>query len=421
MKPKMIAVPAILFTMAFAVALCLSGLARAETRLTENAFEDAFPAMGGNYLVWQGKADGDWEIFVYDLAAAVSPVRITNNNYGDFSPQTDGNYVAWVGYKPTPNLPAGLLPHGGEIFLYDLTAGYWIQITDDTNQDEPPQIANGRVVWISHEVADSVGPGDIFAYDTRNPGVISQITVNAGDIGTPNLTDDEVAWIEPDPLDPRKNLIYVYNFNTNMTSQVPEYTWNDPQTDGSVTVGARHDGNDREIFVGDRSLGREEQVTNNGIEDRDPRIRGKNIAWVGGEGPDSEIYITVYDPVSLITADISVHPKNLNLASQGQWITVHIELPSGYDVAEIDITTIRLEGIIPAETEPAVIGDYDEDGALDLMVKFDRQNLISLLEPGDSKLRVEGKLADGTMFAGTDTITVGIDAARARNKGKGKK
>jgi hypothetical protein len=33
-----------------------------------------------------------------------------------------------------------------------------------------------------------------------------------------------------------------------------------------------------------------------------------------------------------------------------------------------------LEGTIPAEDHPTEIGDYDDDGITDLMIKFDRAN-----------------------------------------------
>ena len=68
-----------------------------------------------------------------------------------------------------------------------------------------------------------------------------------------------------------------------------------------------------------------------------------------------------------------------------------------------------LNDCICAETSPIEIGDYDNDGITDLMVKFDRQILIDYLKDqgwGDGdmvELTVTGE-ATGTRFEGFDTI-----------------
>ncbi len=58
----------------------------------------------------------------------------------------------------------------------------------------------------------------------------------------------------------------------------------------------------------------------------------------------------------------------------------------------------------------SVIGDYDDDGIADLMVKFDRQALIGYLKTegvADARvtLATTGQ-ANGTSFEATDTIII---------------
>ncbi len=111
-------------------------------------------------------------------------------------------------------------------------------------------------------------------------------------------------------------------------------------------------------------------------------------------------------PSTSITSTIDFDPNTLNQKSNGTWVTVYIELPSGYDVTNIDVSSIRLEGSIPAETWPYSIGDYDHDGIKDLMVKFRRSDVINILPNGDSvRVHVTGK-AGTTTFEGVDTIRV---------------
>jgi len=112
-------------------------------------------------------------------------------------------------------------------------------------------------------------------------------------------------------------------------------------------------------------------------------------------------------PVSaLISATIDVEPDTLNAKSSGRWITCYVELPEGYDVSDIDIFTIMLEHTIPLDSgAPTEIGDYDEDGIPDLMVKFDKASIIELLDTGEVTLTITGEV-DGTPFEGSDTIRV---------------
>ncbi len=120
--------------------------------------------------------------------------------------------------------------------------------------------------------------------------------------------------------------------------------------------------------------------------------------------PDQVLPLTI-----TLLASIDFDPDTLNLKSKGKWVTAYIELPEGYDVNQIDVSSILLNDMFPAIDKPTEIGDYDDDGITDLMVKFDRQLLIEYLkvqEYGDGdmvELTVTGEAA-GTRFEGFDTI-----------------
>ena len=121
---------------------------------------------------------------------------------------------------------------------------------------------------------------------------------------------------------------------------------------------------------------------------------------------------------SVINATVDINPKALNLRSRGKWITAYIELPEGYNIQDINASTIMLNDTVSAELKPITIGDHDEDGTLDLMVKFDRATVISYILANVNKtelfeerfmrvaLTITGYLKDGTLFQGTTTIRV---------------
>ncbi|MBU1628451.1 hypothetical protein KKB18_13865, partial [bacterium] len=107
-----------------------------------------------------------------------------------------------------------------------------------------------------------------------------------------------------------------------------------------------------------------------------------------------------------MSAEIEIDPGVFNLKSKGNFITCYIEMNDEYDANDIDQTidiTLDYNGnTFIAKTSPREIGDYDNDGILDLMVKFDRQALYTLLTAGTYiDLTIKGTLTDGTNFEGT--------------------
>ena len=64
-------------------------------QVTDNSYEDSLPQIKSDYVVWQGKVDGDWEVFFCSIHTPEAPVQITEDDYDDTSPQTDGDDVVW--------------------------------------------------------------------------------------------------------------------------------------------------------------------------------------------------------------------------------------------------------------------------------------------------------------------------------------
>ena len=108
----------------------------------------------------------------------------------------------------------------------------------------------------------------------------------------------------------------------------------------------------------------------------------------------------------MIEATVDFKPDVLNLKSKGKLVTVYIEFPEGYNIEDIDVSTVLLTsdyGNVQAESHPTEVGDYDKDGIPDLMVKFSRSAVQATLSLGSQTITVAG---DGSWFSfqGTDTI-----------------
>ena len=107
-----------------------------------------------------------------------------------------------------------------------------------------------------------------------------------------------------------------------------------------------------------------------------------------------------------VAVDIEIEPKVLNSRSRGRWITCYIELGEGLDPGSIDVATVILNDSIPAELHPTGVGDHDDDGITDRMVKFPRSRVMAVLAGfGDIEVRVSGEIS-GLLFVGADTVRV---------------
>ena len=119
-----------------------------------------------------------------------------------------------------------------------------------------------------------------------------------------------------------------------------------------------------------------------------------------------------------IAATVDYCPDVLNVTSRGRWVTCYIELPEGYSAEDIDIGAVALTAVNGELIDPPLcregpteIGDYDEDGIADLMVKFRRADLIGILgetiePPADVELTVSGELTNDIPFEGSGMIHI---------------
>jgi beta propeller repeat protein len=276
-------------------ALCMSISVQAETeiiRITANGYEDILPAVHGNTIVWQGRYNGEREIFLYDIAAAQT-LQITDNDYPDIAPQTDGRYVVWLGMNNT----------GGNIFYYDTNSNSVLinQVpevpeTDNVIIKSPPRIADGRIVWAAQVMADSVLPGEIELYDIET-GTSTTISAPADpdnnlDDHTPVIDSTKVVWVQIGS-DNIESTVFVHDLTSDETYPAPDNfaTVQSPTQDGNLSITTKFDGQDKEIFLRHQRLRKNMQITDNGVDEKQPKIPGNHLVWVSGRGVGQEIYL----------------------------------------------------------------------------------------------------------------------------------
>jgi hypothetical protein len=112
-----------------------------------------------------------------------------------------------------------------------------------------------------------------------------------------------------------------------------------------------------------------------------------------------------YTVTVAIAAQAKIDPQTLNLRSKGKWVTAFIKLPAGMNAKNINRASLLLNGVIPAAAKPWAVSDPDGDGVKEqLMVKFDRMALQSMLIAGSNLVTIAGNLTDGSSFLATATV-----------------
>ena len=91
---------------------------------------------------------------------------------------------------------------------------------------------------------------------------------------------------------------------------------------------------------------------------------------------------------------VQVSPQTLILRSEGEWVTVHTNIPLG----QVDRETVSLNGVSAARTKADARGN--------LVAKFTQTDIEAIVEPPEATLVLTGLKTDGTPFWGSDTIRV---------------
>ncbi len=127
--------------------------------------------------------------------------------------------------------------------------------------------------------------------------------------------------------------------------------------------------------------------------------------------------------VPVLSADVTIHPHTLNLASKGRWVNARIELPEPHDAREIDMSSILLNDKVLAAEDPrsnravdATDAENDEGNSKKSMsgkgrkksvtVQFSRRAVAEILPEGEAaEVKVSGWVGDW-YFEGVDRIRV---------------
>jgi hypothetical protein len=107
-------------------------------------------------------------------------------------------------------------------------------------------------------------------------------------------------------------------------------------------------------------------------------------------------------------ATVELQPTVFSLGSRGGPVTAVIRADAGsFSVFDIVLSSIRINGTVPADTTSANWGDPNGSGVPTLRIRFDRNALLPMLQLGVNRIEVSGSLKTGEIFRGFVDVSAG--------------
>jgi beta propeller repeat protein len=299
--------------------------APAAIRITDDPATQRRPAISGDRIVWQDYRNGNWDIYLHDLATG-SEIRLTDDAALQWRPAISGDRIVWEDYREKDTLVTDLfvsifsVPHiylldlaaqrearittgtahkllaaiSGErvvwqmrnrnwdIYLYDVGIEREIEITTEPGDEQYPAISGDRIVWVDDRDAFT----DIYLYNLRTHSQL-RITDALSYKGNPAISGERIVWVERRKDQPH---IYLYDLSTESEIQITgdSASLRDdtaPGISGDLIVWQDDRNGNWDIYLYDLATQRETRVTDDAGDDEFPTISGDRIVWEGTDGP----------------------------------------------------------------------------------------------------------------------------------------
>jgi hypothetical protein len=272
----------------------------------------------------------------------------------------------------------------------------WIGFTDGIAFD-----GSDNSVWVTDDVTDWVEHWDVSSVDASGVGAAVQLTT----IFPKDAAGNALTQISGVAVG-KGNILYLGRNGLGKITRVHK----DGSFDSEFTT------------VG----GRDEDLECDVVS-----FAPKEVLWSKDAYNDQVDAIEVEDgtcecPGGELIVELDVKPQScpnpLNVKSGGR-LPVAILGTDDFDVNDVDVSTVTLEGVSPVdhflrdETEPVAnrqdvcdCNEADPDGHLDLTLKFDKQEIVAALgDPADGDvvvLHLTGQTLDGEDFTGQDCVVI---------------
>ncbi|MFA6175937.1 MAG: hypothetical protein WC765_05105 [Phycisphaerae bacterium] len=229
--------------------------------------EQCYPAVSGNYVVWQDKRSGAYDIYRNNGADMndANCFLVCNADYAQINPAISGANIVWQDYRfSTVNCG---------IYRYLLPSGPEASVCTLTSKQRNPAVSGGIIVWQDNR---SSGIDDIYGYSlTAGEFVICDST---GAQSKPAISGNIVVWQDArdDGMD-----IYSKNLDTHLETAVciNSYFKQNAAISGNIVVWQDGRNGDTDIYGKDISTGEELEICKFSGDQINPAVSGDIVVW----------------------------------------------------------------------------------------------------------------------------------------------
>jgi len=270
-----------------------------ETRVTRNdGIDQRYPAVSGDKVVFQDNSTGDWNIRVIDLKKDAVPGvgrRITtDDSFDQRHPDISGSKVVFDDLRFATQI------NDPEIVLYDLSTGKQTRLTyGDTPPLSPPYSDDTHwhwwpVIWgdwVAYE--NSYDPGSMWdsvsAMNIKNK-VEKQLSSDSVLAYRPAISGSQVVFADDD------GDVRVFDLATDASESngtavpAPAGNQTSPDISGTKVVYTDDRNGNNELYLYDLAYGEESRMTNNASSQSAAALSGGRLVWEDERNGHTDIY-----------------------------------------------------------------------------------------------------------------------------------
>lgn len=247
-----------------------------EKRITDRGSYSPF--LWENFLVWQDRRQGNWDIYFRDLTGNGTDRVICNAPGDQVGPKVFENWIVWTDFRNgTP-----------DIYAFDLSQNIEIALTHDSFADTNPSIWGQIVAWENNRN----GNQDIYSLNLST-GEERQITTDPGNQSGASIWENSIVW--QDMRNGTNNPdIYLFDLNSGIERAISTSSAHQSRPrifdHRIVWQDDRHLDSATDIYLYDLLADRERAVTTHFDSQSSPNIWGSEVIWEDFRNGQFDLY-----------------------------------------------------------------------------------------------------------------------------------
>jgi beta propeller repeat protein len=338
--------------------ICLYQIDTGVTTKIESYGNSYEPKVYGDHVVYKSSADGDYEIYLYQISTGAKS-QLTNNAFSNFSADIEGDHVIWIENEDgTTNL-----------YLHQISTGTTINITNNQGPNVSPHISGDYIVWMCGD------PEEVYLYQIST-SIITQVTDNTVPDRVPQIEGNHIVWLQyPDGSDVEDIHLYAIDTGTSekIASTDPDFLWGPeagPSIKGNFIAWMSRDDsskNDNEVYLYQISSGTLEMASDNLGGDGYAKLSNSHLVWSGQlyVSGDYDIFLgELNTPAGVGTYE----ENNTSITYTGNWTTWDTASASGGSTRYTNDTSASASLTFTGRQVSLLYTGYSSRGEIEIVI-----------------------------------------------------